>query len=220
MNHEALIEHESSRRGIYQGLAQCYYNPEKGLKAILQELGNRIALVQSQALSAVLLMCNHLPEGNDLKNLQTDYARLFVGPYSLLAPPYGSVYLDSERLIMGRSTMDVIQFYRQAGLQTSPDFKEAPDHIAVELEFMYFLIDSEISALAAGEEESVPDILMAQQAFLNGHLNQWIQEFARAIKNGAQTDFYVDLADATACFISEDADYLLGLNVRQAKRAY
>ncbi|MBM2831889.1 MAG: torD6, partial [Dehalococcoidia bacterium] len=41
---------------------------------------------------------------------------LFVGPYRLLAPPYWSAYLEDARVVMGDSTMDVKNRYREEGL--------------------------------------------------------------------------------------------------------
>ena len=71
-----------------------------------------------------------LENDRDLEALTIDFARLFVGPYKLLAAPYGSVYLDSGRTTMGDSTLDVKSRYCEAGLNAATNFKEAPDHIA------------------------------------------------------------------------------------------
>ena len=97
MNYGEFIEHETSRRNIYQGLAQCYQSPDKGLNATLQRLESRFAVLQSHALPLILLLRNSFDEIQDLKHLQIDFAKLFVGPYSLLAPPYASIYLESKR---------------------------------------------------------------------------------------------------------------------------
>lgn len=219
MNYEELIEHETSRRNIYQGLAQCYQSPDKGLNATLQGLESRFAVLQSDALPLILMLRNSFDESQDLTHLQIDFAKLFVGPYSLLAPPYASIYLENKRRVMGQSTIEVIHFYRQAGVEMAPAFRDAPDHIAVEMEFMYFLIDTQINAMAMAEEARFLEILDAQKSFLNGHLNQWVRQFSQSIKKGAQTDFYVKLADATHHFIVEDADYLSNLEIEQAMKA-
>ena len=215
MNYGEFIEHETSRRNIYQGLAQCYQSPDEGLNATLQELESRFAVLQTNALPLILLLRNSFDEIQDLKHLQIDFAKLFVGPYSLLAPPYASIYLENKRRVMGQSTIEVIRFYRQAGVETAPAFRDAPDHIAVEMEFMYFLIDTQINAMAKAEEGRFLEILDAQKSFLNGHLNRWIREFTQTMKKGAQTDFYINLADATHHFITEDADYLSNLEIGQ-----
>ena len=90
-------------------------------------------MARSRALLyKILSECFYPPEAESLKS---DFSRLFIGPFKLLAPPYGSIYLDGNSCLMGASTMEVRQLYRNEGL--NPVIKEAPDHIAIELEFMY-----------------------------------------------------------------------------------
>ncbi|HDH01197.1 MAG TPA: molecular chaperone TorD, partial [Nitrospirae bacterium] len=81
------------------------------------------------------------------EDLCVEYAKLFVGPFELLAPPYGSVYLDDGGRVMGDSTMRVIEAYQKEGLSGNDDFKDLPDHIAVEMEFMSYLIYKERETL-------------------------------------------------------------------------
>jgi TorA maturation chaperone TorD len=51
-----------------------------------------------------------------------------VGPFLVPAPPYGSVYLEDNRQLMGDSTIDVRRHYLSLGLDLSADFMEAlPD---------------------------------------------------------------------------------------------
>ena len=86
-----------------------------------------------------------------IEELAIDHARLFVGPFALLAPPYGSVYLEGERRLMGDSTLAVGECYREVGLEVAAGFNGTPDHIAAELEFMHFLVVKELEALAGGD---------------------------------------------------------------------
>lgn len=72
------------------------------------------------------------------QDLMIEYARLFVGPYSLIAPPYGSYYLDGG-IVMGETTVAVKQIYELAGVMLNENFKDLPDHIITELEFLYII---------------------------------------------------------------------------------
>ncbi|MBI5025208.1 MAG: molecular chaperone TorD family protein [Nitrospirae bacterium] len=135
------------------------------------------------------------------EDLAIDYAKLFVGPYELNAPPYGSVYLDGERRVMGDSTMEVIDMYQQAGLSIDDDFKEVPDHITAELEFMYYLIFKEIEAIGRSEIERVEQFVKTQEQFLNKFLGQWIKPFCEKIKEGTDNEFYITLADCVSTFV-------------------
>lgn len=204
---------ESSRRDIYACLAKCYQLPGQRLRQVLEKIERQLRVLESRALPQATLMRNSFIANKNIKDLQVEFARLFAGPYTLLAPPYGSVYMESERRIMGESTMDVIHYYHEAGLDVATTCKDLPDHIATELEFMYFLIHEEINALAMYEDKSFLEILRIQKAFLNSHLNRWIQPFTESIKGGTQSDFYVNLADVSHIFVAEDSDYLLNLEI-------
>lgn len=76
----------------------------------------------------------------DFQDLQVDYAKLFVGPFKLLANPYGSCYLENENMIMGSTTKAVEKLYLEAGLNVAKDVYEVSDHVAIELEFLHFLL--------------------------------------------------------------------------------
>lgn len=89
------------------------------------------------------------------EELAVEYARLFVGPFGLRAPPYGSVYLDNQRSVMGPSTMETIRCYEDEGLARDDEFNELPDHIVVELEFMYYLSYRQVEALQKGRRKRI-----------------------------------------------------------------
>ncbi|RJQ41413.1 MAG: dehydrogenase [Nitrospiraceae bacterium] len=137
------------------------------------------------------------------EELLVAYAKLFVGPNELLAPPYGSIYLDGERRVMGDSTMETIKMYEEAGLKMGDDFKEAPDHIAVELEFMYYLIFKEIEALEKSETDKALDFIKTQNLFQDQFLKKWVGLFCDKIKAGTDNEFYNSLAGCLSVFIEK-----------------
>jgi len=118
-----------------------------------------------------------------------------VGPYELRTPPYGSIYLDGERKVMGDSTLEVMELYREAGLSIDEDFKELPDHIAVELEFMYYLIHQEVEALVRLNFSRAMEVLKRQDLFLNRFLGPWIEPFCKNMREETENEFYLALAD-------------------------
>jgi DMSO reductase family type II enzyme chaperone len=153
------------------------------------------------------------------ENRQTitiDHAALFVGPFSVPAPPYGSVYLEDKRQLMGASTMDVRRHYRSIGLDLSQDFNEAPDHICAELEFMHVLVHQAIAAVDAGDHDLLAAAIGRQQAFLERHLGAWVPAFADRVAEHAQTDFYRLLASVVRGFVAEDLKALPDLPVDHA----
>ncbi|MCL4477127.1 MAG: molecular chaperone TorD family protein [Nitrospirae bacterium] len=137
------------------------------------------------------------------EELTVDYARLFVGPNELLAPPYGSVYLDGDRKVMGDSTMEVMKMYEEQGLAMDREFRNLPDHITVELEFMYYLIFKEIEALEKSDIASALNFINIQEVFLDRFLKRWIRPFCDKVKEGTDSGFYKALADCAAAFIRD-----------------
>lgn len=100
--------------------------------------------------------------------------------------------------------MDILKRYADVGLTTSESFKDIPDHIRAELEFMHFLIFKEIEATKKEDVNDFNNFLNNQQSFLEQHLCAWIADFAENVVNNAQTSFYQNLARATEVFVKND----------------
>jgi DMSO reductase family type II enzyme chaperone len=157
-------------------------------------------------------ICKHDCE---IEQIKVDYARLFVGPYTLLAPPYGSVYLEGQHRVMGNSTLDVMKGYMEVGLSISEDFRDAPDHISAELEFMYYLVLKEIEAIAGGDYTIASDYLEKQKCFLENHLGVWISKFSTRVMENAHTEFYRALGTVTAQFVRANQEEMLRISLRR-----
>ena len=137
--------------------------------------------------------------------LLVDYTRLFLGPVDILAKPYGSVWLDADAPLMGDSTMAVLQHYEDAGFEVDEGFRDLPDHIAVELEFLYVLLFREAEVRLRQDTQTLAGLARMRQRFLGEHLGQWVGPFAAAVAAGAQTSYYRDLAELTARFVALEA---------------
>jgi TorA maturation chaperone TorD len=204
MNTQDFFELEYLRLDAYRLLADGYHRPEQSLLDNLGKLATCMERVCSDAGQHIKSIQAGISGMERMEMLDVDYARLFVGPFNLLAPPYGSVYLEGERQVMGASTADVQMRYRAAGLDVDTGFKDAPDHIAAELEFMHFLIFKAMEAADKGDDDHVVANLTNQQAFLEIHLGAWIHEFAGKVVDNAATSFYRNLARATETFVRDD----------------
>jgi len=215
MNVNDLIVSEMARMEAYKGLSACYTLPVTGLVTRLKKLERQLAFLNSDAYTPAVFMRNELENTENLEKLKVEFARLFIGPYRLAAPPYGSIYLDEERKIMGDSTIDVRKRYLDSGLAISENFKDAPDHIAAELEFMYFLVSNEINAISSEQLDESSEFLYRQKSFLIDHLGAWIVNFSSNTEISTDCDFYRNLARTTRIFIAEDLNYLSSLNVYQ-----
>lgn len=202
-----------ARAEIYRSLAECYHPPAAATAARVRGLGRHLKSVCPRASGAADRMEAALLGYETPHDLSVDHARLFVGPFALLAPPYGSVYLDGDRQVMSASTLDAAARFREAGLDLAPGFAGTPDHIAAELEFMYFLIFKEREALTTGDHDRAHRFRGMQNAFLLEHLATWVPRFTRETETQAQTRFYQNLAAATRFWIEAEAEQVTGAAV-------
>ncbi|MBI5739417.1 MAG: molecular chaperone TorD family protein [Nitrospirae bacterium] len=204
---QQLIAIERARSECYKLLAACFYQPQKetfmeerlfeNLSALLRRACPE-ASVFSERMGQAILKCSN-------EDLLVEYAKLFLGPYELKAAPYGSVYLDDGRKVMGDSTMEVFKIYKEEGLSIDENFKELPDHIAVELEFMYYLIFREIEALENFDSEKAAHFIDVQSRFKGGVLLQWVRPFCDKITGGTDNEFYKALAGCLSTFTLKSA---------------
>ncbi|MFW2368369.1 MAG: TorD/DmsD family molecular chaperone, partial [Desulforhopalus sp.] len=99
----------------------------------------------------------------------------------------------------GKSSINVARLYQEAGL--SVDVKEPPDHIAIELEFMYYLCSKEASAASDNQFEEARQIREQQRYFYFNALRPWSETFCEAIRMGTENGFYKNLADCLDLFL-------------------
>lgn len=204
MDIETFFAREAARRDAYKSLADCYHPPGEGTGRYLAQLSWAFSTLNSKAAVHATAMQETFRQA-PLETLTVDYSSLFVGPYNVPAPPYGSVYLENGRTVMGESTLDAARRYRQAGLAVTVDFKAPADHVAAELEFMYLLVFQGIAVAAEGDDLLFEENLERRGAFLVIHLGAWADDFCRSVEKSAGTDFYRSLAAATRIFIAEEA---------------
>jgi TorA maturation chaperone TorD len=189
-----------SREAAYRLLSACYYQPcpEWNQSQLLSNLVSLSAAVSPQMAAAAQIMSDAWNVA-DVDELTVEYARLFVGPLVLQAPPYGSVYLEHDKQVMGASTLAVMQFYRAAGLSMDAEFTEMPDHIAVELEFVSYLLQR---AAAEDNQADIMQWLDQADSFRGRFLGPWYRRFCAAIRSNSDHPFYQALADTTDLLIS------------------
>ena len=108
MNRKDQLSRERARGDSFKLLSECYYLPRRDLIETLKVLEKQMGRVCAEAAQYVQRMKQEFESKNNLEPLGVDYTKLFVGPYTLLAPPYGSVYLDGERRVMGDSVGPIL----------------------------------------------------------------------------------------------------------------
>lgn len=195
---DELLRTEQRRVESYRLLTQGYREPDRELFETIEDSANDLYDFDLERLASAM------PES--VETARVDFAKLFVGPFEMRAPPYGSVYLDRTDRVMTESTRDVRAAYRREGLEVTLD--EPADHLAAELEFLYVLVVTEGEALDSGDEDAAIQYLDRQYEFLSEHLGRWVSEFAAEVREHAETEFYWVLADETQRFLEADVDRL------------
>ena len=197
----------ANREDVYRLLAACYCSPTKALleENCCEALASLLSVLAPEA-AARAAEAGKLSAGQSVEALAVEHARLFLGPFQLVAPPYGSYYLDDKKTVMGDSTALVEAFYRSCGLHLSDDFHELPDHITAELEFMAFLAFSQRQAEAAGGHDESTRLLGLQREFLGRFLMPWLEPFTAAVINDGEAPFYQTIAQCTAAYVITDND--------------
>lgn len=132
----------------------------------------------------------------DIHETDRAYHRLFVGPRKLAAPPWGSVYLDSEAVVFGDSCLAISRWMRAQGIELhEAESREPIDHIGRMLALL--------SWLASNRPELVGE-------FLDQHLLPWAPTYLEKLNSAAEGSFYQALAHLTAITLASIENELAG----------
>ena len=122
--------------------------------------------------------------------LHADYQQLFEGCEKMPAPPWGSVYLDRERVLFGNSTLKYRQFLTKNALQLDTGIREPEDQFGLMLLALASLIESQASQQVIEE-------------FLAVHLLPWAYYYLSLVEQHSQTEVYRLLARSTRQWLQQ-----------------
>ncbi|MGQ9593634.1 MAG: TorD/DmsD family molecular chaperone [Anaerolineae bacterium] len=145
-----------------------------------------------------------LPKGPEeaLLALQVEYTYLFINAVPHVpAPPYASAY-TGQGLLMGEPAEAALVAYRQAGLTLAADYRDLPDHVAAELEFLAWLGEQALAAQEAGDEVLARTRLAQGQAFLEQQVQPWLPRFCQRVEEAARLPFYRELARLASALLA------------------
>jgi putative dimethyl sulfoxide reductase chaperone len=184
----------TDRKMLYAFLSMLFRRPDEETVASLQGVSGSTFDPVFPGLTA--------PPVPPLAELQEGYQYLFgERPDGALAPPYGSVYLESAGNV-GVFTRFVSTFYASAGLDTRAS-AEPVDYLPTELEFLYYLTEGEERSLAQ-EIDTPPQRWLASQAeFLHGAVASWVQVFCERIDEEQGAHPFYRWAAALLCLFVE-----------------
>ena len=219
------------RAEIYKHLSRGFQVPDEQLLVRARELHELISLLYPEKVKELSISFNDLHY--TLDELKIEHARLFIGPFKNLAPPYGSIYLDHDEHLMTNSTLDVQKRYEKEGMTVA--ILEVPDHLTIELEFLYLLAYKEMKGIELLESanhkngvskdqdshEPIPgstadlptdlvkEYRIKQLNFLKSHLMRWFPLFEKKVKEHAKIEVYADLATLARNFLESEMSELI-----------
>lgn len=196
---------DGAREDLCRYLSACYYEPtsafaEERLFDAMQAAAGAI----DPALLAVATRLARAFESADLQDLLVDYTALFIGPGQPKAMPYVSFWLSVDQSGRHEAMTSVTAFYDEGGFEVGEDMGDFPDHVAIELEFLYALSFRENEARHAEDAQSLSEVAGLRHRVLQGHVAAWLAPFAAAVRSAAHTAFYRELADLTEIFLDSE----------------
>jgi TorA-specific chaperone len=113
-----------------------YLNRLDSLTSVLKAgAGNRLHEIGS--------ILRSFSDGDSLyQHLEEGYVRLFISAKGgITAPLYESCYEFEGAPLMGRAAAEMKERFETKGLSVADTIQEPPDHLSIELEYLYFLLD-------------------------------------------------------------------------------
>ncbi|HYF78552.1 MAG TPA: molecular chaperone TorD family protein [Symbiobacteriaceae bacterium] len=141
-------------------------------------------------------IANALPQAN-LTDLRQEFYHLFgfLGPAD--APPWQSVYLDREHVLMGEETLKLRALFARFGLVVAETERQPEDHISLQLQFLAALAARTAERLTAGDEPGARTLLEGQRECLEENLLRWADKFVSQAEAASESGFYGGLARLT-----------------------
>jgi TorA maturation chaperone TorD len=220
-----------ARECLYRFLAAALRDPAGAerpslLSADSQELAWQAAELLREEAQSIPLGLGELPPSDlDIEPLLAqltgpietqvaEYDRVFGLVIAKECPPYETEYYPAaETFQRSQQLADIAGFYRAFGIEPSLSSPERPDHIALELEFMAFLIMKKRLALAGNENDSSgsEQAAICEDAchkFFADHLAWWVPAFATGLRRKAVNGLYAAVADVLAALIPAERQRL------------
>lgn len=156
-----------------------------------------------------LNVINHELQNVIFEDVKIEFTKLFLGPFEVLVPPYGSCYIEGIKQIMQESSIKVKEFYNKYGIEVEEGFNDLPDHIVPELEFMYYLLYNEVEH-NENDEISVEEYRAASEDFFKKYFMKFALGLSEAINEKTELKIFQELAAVFDGFINNEARIIFG----------
>jgi len=173
--------------GIFWGpsLEVCTEMLGEGYLDRLQSLKSILPKRSLDSLGQIVSTIKSFPDGESLyQHLEEGYVRLFISAKGgIVAPLYESCYEFQGAPLMGKAATEMKERFEAKGLAISENIKEPPDHLAIELEYLYFLLDT-------GWHEEDEDLVAEASKFVGATMLPWVSVFKEKLAHEKICRFY------------------------------
>lgn len=140
-------------------------------------------------------------ENEDEATLTVEFGRLFEGLGDMPAPPWGSVYLDRERVVFGESTIAYRRFLENNEIELNSGVREPEDHFGLMLLAHAYLLDK--------------NKLDSANELMEEHLLPWAYSYLDNLSRQTKVDFYKLLSGDTIFWLKNiSSEYNLSAKVK------
>jgi TorA maturation chaperone TorD len=205
-----------ARCGIYTHLSAAFREPPTD--EMIEALTEASSLAETKQLfgesvAIALDQCASSLAGDDAeRTARSEFMNLFKVPGGQYVTPYESVFLGTRRvggnevsgLLAGQSSVDVQKWYRLAALDISPEFKELPDHIAIEFGYLAHLCRKERGFAESDDEARLVRAWEMERDFVAAHIMPWIGPLRDKIRERSQHPYFAAIAELAVEFSRHD----------------
>lgn len=207
-----------NRRFMYAVLARAFCEePDTLLLKILagDHMSDEVSLLKEEGwkegIDLLRSLRGYVDDDGSLRSLRGEYTKLFVGPQTLLAPPWESVHITGKRVLFLPEVLDVREAYREAGFLPARFPVVSDDHIGLELDFMEKLAQEAYEAWQARRSDECAKRLCQAESFLKTHLLCWIDDLAQSILTNYGESFYGKMTAFASSFMKHDLETIEGI---------
>jgi TorA maturation chaperone TorD len=202
-----MLDDNACRSDLYLTLSRAFAVPlapasfEAFRCALAEDLGEYGHLLGYPIADAVGFLGRSIESVESADQLLQIYSGLFLQP-PRRAHLNASLHLDGA--LLGRSADACERAYAQYGLVRAESFRELPDHLTLQLEFLAFLYQR-----ASSEPAGAAALVAEAQAFNRALVLSWVPMLARQLRQAVMTDalhpLYVNLAGVLQEVLTADA---------------
>jgi TorA-specific chaperone len=159
-----------------------YLNRLDSLTSVLKAgAGNRLHEIGS--------ILRSFSDGDSLyQHLEEGYVRLFISAKGgITAPLYESCYEFEGAPLMGRAAAEMKERFETKGLSVAETIQEPPDHLSIELEYLYFLLDK-------GWREEDDALVTEAAEFASDTMLPWVSELSEKLASEEKCQYYPIMA--------------------------